>query len=140
MWSAIAIHDTSSVVGSASMYGDGVEALEVATSVKLLRTLWIVPMAIISAFVFKSESKKIKIPWFIGFFIIAIISNTYLDWIPSDYIVKSGKAVMSMVLFLIGAGLSMKTLRTVGIMPFLQGVLLWLGVSILTLIAILEFI
>lgn len=137
MWSAIAIHDTSSVVGSASEYG--LEALEVATSVKLLRTLWIVPMAIFSAFVFKSES-RIKIPWFIGFFIIAIISNTYLDWIPSVYIVTSGKAVMSLVLFLIGAGLSMSTLRTVGVMPFLQGIILWLGVSILTLVAIIEFI
>ena len=76
LWSAIAIHDTSSVVGAASAYGN--EALEVATTVKLARALWIIPVSLLSAFLFKNKGKKISIPWFILFFILAMLANSYL--------------------------------------------------------------
>lgn len=139
LWSAIAIHDTSSVVGAASQYGP--EALKVAVTVKLVRALWIIPVAFLSTFLFKNKQKKISIPWFIGFFILAMILNTYLPVIQdfSGYIVVIAKAGLTLTLFLIGAGLSRKVVRSVGFRPFVQGVLLWILIASVALWAVFNF-
>lgn len=140
MWSAIAIHDTSSVVGAAERYG--AQALQVATTVKLARALWIIPVALLTTFFFKSSSKKIKIPYFIGLFILGMILNTYVPMIHtfSHYIVNFAKTGLTVTLFLIGAGLSDKVLRSVGIKPLLQGIILWVIISVAALSAVLTFI
>ena len=138
LWSAIAIHDTSSVVGAASKYG--AEALEVATTVKLARALWIIPLSILSVTLFKNKESKIKIPWFIGFFILAMIVNTYVSFVQpiSPFIVSISKAGLTLTLFLIGAGLSLNVIKNVGTEPLLLAVLLWLFISIATLLIILN--
>jgi uncharacterized membrane protein YadS len=138
LWSAIAIHDTSSVVGAASKYGD--EALKIATTIKLARALWIIPLALLTAVFFKEGKQKIKIPWFIGFFILAMLVNTYVPGIAkiSPVLVKIAKAGLVLTLFLIGAGLSRKTIKSVGIKPLIQGVLVWLAIASASLIFIIQ--
>ncbi|WP_276133680.1 YeiH family protein [Polluticoccus soli] len=140
MWAAIAIHDTSSVVGAAKVYGQ--EALEVATTVKLTRALWIIPLALGTALVYKDNTKKIKIPYFIGYFIIAMAINTYVPAIHpvSPFIVQAAKAGLTLTLFLIGAGLSKKTIRSVGVRPFIQGIILWVVISSTALWAVLSLV
>ena len=138
LWAAIAIHDTSSVVGAASKYGN--HALEIATTVKLARALWVIPIAFLSTLIFKSKGAKIKIPYFIGFFVIAIILNTYVPFFGlfNNYIVQISKSGLTVTLFLIGSGLSKKMLASVGIKPILQGVVLWILISTTTLLVILQ--
>lgn len=140
MWSAIAIHDTSSVVGAASKYG--AQALEVATTVKLTRALWIIPLALGTSIFYKSDKKKIKIPYFIGYFILAMVINTYVPAVHevSPYIVKIAKVGLTVTLFLIGSGLSTKVLRSVGFRPLVQGVILWLFISLIALWAIFSVV
>ena len=140
LWCAIAIHDTSSVVGAAGKYG--VQALEVATTVKLARALWIIPIAILSTFIFKSKDTKIKIPYFIGLFILAMIANTYIPFVKdfSNYITDFAKATLTLTLFLIGCGLSRKVLVSVGYKPLVQGVVIWIIISVSTLWAIISLI
>ncbi|OQP44651.1 hypothetical protein A4H97_09810 [Niastella yeongjuensis] len=137
LWSALAIHDTSSVVGAASKYGN--EALEIATTVKLVRALWIIPVAFLSTLIFRNKGAKIKIPYFIGLFVVAICLNTYVPGIQpfSNTIVHISKGALTVTLFLIGCGLSGKTVMSVGWKPVLQGLLLWLIVSVGTLVAII---
>lgn len=137
-WAAIAIHDTSSVVGAGAAYGE--EALKVATTIKLTRALWIIPLAFVTSFVFKGSGKKISIPWFILFFVIAILFNTYfLNGVPQVGEAISGFArkALTVTLFFIGASLSRDVLKKVGIKPLIQGVLLWLVISLSTLAYIL---
>lgn len=138
LWCAIAIHDTSSVVGAAGKYG--AHALEVATTVKLARALWIIPVAFMSSFLFKNKTKKIGVPYFIGLFILAMIANTYIPFVQaiSPFFILIAKAGLTLTLFLIGAGLSRTVLLSVGLKPFLQGVLLWIGISAGALYAILH--
>jgi uncharacterized integral membrane protein (TIGR00698 family) len=138
LWCAIAIHDTSSVVGAASKYGS--HALEVATTVKLARALWIIPVAFMSTFIFKNQSKKIKVPYFIGLFILAMVMNTYVPAITiiSPYFIMIAKAGLTLTLFLIGAGLSRKILTSVGFKPLLQGVTLWIAISGIALYAVMH--
>jgi uncharacterized integral membrane protein (TIGR00698 family) len=140
LWCAIAIHDTSSVVGAAGKYG--AEALEVATTVKLARALWIIPVAFLSAFIFKHKSSKLKVPYFIGLFIGAMIINTYVPGIQvfSRYAVYIAKSGLTLTLFLIGCGLSREVLQSVGVKPMIQGVILWVGISAAALWAIISFI
>jgi len=137
LWCAIAIHDTSSVVGAAGKYGN--EALEIAATVKLVRALWIIPVAFFSALIFKNKGTRIKIPWFIGLFVVAICLNTYVPSIRqyNNYIAGVSKSVLTVTLFLIGCGLSGKTVKSIGWQPVLQGFILWLVVSVATLLAIL---
>ena len=130
-WAAIAIHDTSSVVGAGAAYGE--EALQVATTIKLTRALWIIPLALVTSFIFKSEGKKVIIPWFILWFIVAILINTYLlDAVPQVGKAISGLARKGLIItmFFIGASLSTNVLKAVGVKPLVQGVLLWLVISI----------
>ena len=129
-WAAIAIHDTSSVVGAGSAYGE--EALKVATTIKLTRALWIIPLALATSFIFKSKDRKITIPWFILYFIIAILLNTFvLDSIPEIGTIISGIArrCLTLTMFFIGASLSTDVLRAVGIKPLILGILLWMTIS-----------
>ena len=137
LWCAIAIHDTSSVVGASSKYG--MHALEVATTVKLARALWIIPVALGMSVLTKTKSGKVKIPYFIGFFVIAMILNTYVPGIEtvSPIIVTIARTGLTLTLFLIGAGLSRKVLQSVGFKPMLQGVILWVVISVAALYAIL---
>lgn len=152
LWGALAIHDTSSVVGACAKYG--AEALAVGTTVKLARALWIVPLTLAVAAVWKrrAEAKaakekgesdgtaKIQWPWFIGLFVLAAVAATYLRWgrlvdlYPS--LSKLGRLGLTVTLFLIGTGLSRQTLKKVGARPLLQGVILWLVVATVTLAAI----
>lgn len=136
LWCALAIHDTSSVVGAAGKYGQ--QALEVATTVKLARALWIIPVAFLSAFLFKNKTSRVKIPWFIGLFVMALVVNTYIPFVQqnSHYLVALAKAGLTLTLFLIGSGLSKKVLLSVGVRPLFLGILLWLAVSLTSLWAI----
>lgn len=144
LWAAIAIHDTSSVVGAASIYGE--EALKVATTVKLTRALWIIPLSIVSIFIFarqnrnqEGEKTKINIPWFIFLFILAMVINTYIS-LPEGLLevikVASHKA-LSVTLFFIGCGLSVASIKKVGFKPVLLGVILWIIISVVTLFVVL---
>lgn len=134
LWSALAIHDTSSVVGAAARYG--AVALAIATTVKLARALWIVPVSIATAVVRRSRA-KIHIPWFILFFCLAALANTLLVQVhpESQSLVRLGLAV---TLFLIGTGITRRTLRAVGPRPMLQGVALWIVVASASLLLILK--
>ncbi len=136
LWCAIAIHDTSSVVGAASKYGT--QALEIATTVKLARALWIIPVAFLSTFIFKNKGGKIKIPYFIGLFVLAMIVNTYLPFVTkySHYLTGFAKAGLTLTLFLIGCGLSRNVLQSVGFKPLIQGVVLWVIISATALWAV----
>ncbi|OCB73802.1 hypothetical protein B0A79_23050 [Flavobacterium piscis] len=137
LWCAIAIHDTSSVVGAANKYG--AEALQIATTVKLARALWIIPISLLTAIIFKNKSQKIKIPYFIGLFILAMLFNSYVPQtaIVSPYIVNIAKIGLTITLFLIGATLNINTLKAVGVKPLLQGVFLWIFIAGLGLASIL---
>jgi len=137
LWSAIAIHDTSSVVGASSKFGQ--EALQVATTIKLERALWIIPLSIISAIIYKRKGKAIKTPYFIGLFIITMCISTYL---PEYKYIYDGAVVISkkglcLTLFLIGTGLSLANLKSVGAKPFIQAIALWIIISSVSLAVIL---
>lgn len=137
-WAAIAIHDTSSVVGAGAAYGE--EALFVATTIKLTRALWIIPLALFTSVIYKKERKKINIPWFIFWFIVAVLLNSYvLDDVPkvSEFIYGLARKGLIITLFFIGASLSTDVLKSVGIKPLVQGVLLWLVISVGSLMYIL---
>jgi len=138
LWCAIAIHDTSSVVGAALDYGD--EALRIATTVKLSRTLWIIPLSIFSMFLFKTKDKKIKIPYFIVLFIVAIIINSY-SILPKPitvFIVLMAKRLLIITLFLVGSSISIKDLKYTGMKPIILALTLWISISIFSLVYILN--
>lgn len=137
LWCALAIHDTSSVVGAANKYG--VDALTIATTVKLARALWIIPVVLLSSILFKNKANKIKIPYFIAFFILAMILNTYVAELAvlSPHIVSIAKIGLTVTLFFIGSGLSSSVLFSVGIKPLIQGLLLWGFIATLSLLVII---
>lgn len=137
LWCAVAIHDTSSVVGAASEYGP--EAVQNATTIKLARALWIVPVALITSSLFKSQKSKIKIPYFIGLFILAMVMNSYLPQMAmiSPYLVSVAKIGLTFTLFLIGTGLNSSVVKSVGLKPLLQGILLWGFIAVVSLTAII---
>ncbi|HEX8248431.1 MAG TPA: putative sulfate exporter family transporter [Pyrinomonadaceae bacterium] len=146
VWAAIAIHDTSSVVGAASRYG--AEALQIATTVKLARALWIAPVALLFAYLYRQKNSrkrtKIAIPWFIFFFLLATVTRTYAPpfVLPSlfESPVMLAKTGLTVTLFLIGASLSRATLRKVGVKPLVQGVLLWIVISLFSLWAVIQIL
>ena len=137
VWSAIAIHDTSSVVGAAAKFG--AEALQVATTVKLTRALWIVPLTLGTALAFRRKSAKVAIPWFILYFLLASVLRTYVPapnalWETLVYLARIG---LTVTLFLIGAALSRRALASVGARPLILGVVLWIAISAVSLWAVL---
>ncbi|WP_317165183.1 YeiH family protein [Flavobacterium sp. XN-5] len=139
LWCAIAIHDTSSVVGAANKYGP--EALQIATTVKLARALWIIPVALLTAVLFKNKSSKVKIPYFIGLFILAMLLNTYIPQtaLVAPSLVSLAKIGLTLTLFLIGAGLNFNVLKSVGLKPLFQGILLWIFIATAALFSIIYF-
>ena len=135
-WAAIAIHDTSSVVGAGEVYGP--TALEVATLIKLTRALWIIPLALATMFIFRDKTGKISIPWFIFIFIGAMVVNTYCNlpqWFTTSmvWIAKRGMVV---TLFMIGASLSLKMVKSVGVKPLLLAILLWIIIGVSSLFVV----
>lgn len=139
-WAAIAIHDTSSVVGAGEVYGE--QALQIATLIKLTRALWIIPLAIVTMFIFRDRSGKVSIPWFIFIFILTMVANTYLPlpgWFTGamEWVARRGMVV---TLFMIGASLSLATVRQVGIKPLLLAVLLWIVIGVSSLLVVLNTI
>ena len=147
LWAALAIHDTSSVVGAAAKYGT--QALAIATTVKLARALWIVPVSALTAIYMRRERERggassakasIRIPWFILFFALAAALDTYLPQLAPEYVALShlGKVGLTATLFLIGTSLSKRSLKAVGVRPLLQGITLWVIVASLSLGAIVR--
>jgi uncharacterized membrane protein YadS len=146
LWAALAIHDTSSVVGAGAKFG--AVALTVATTVKLVRALWIVPLTLVTASVFAGRAqrddgqrtgrKSIEWPWFILFFLVAAMLRSYVPALDPVYpwLSQAGRIGLTVTLFLIGTGMSRASLRQVGIRPFIQGVLLWIIVAVSSLLAI----
>ena len=135
LWAALAIHDTSSVVGATAKYG--AEALAIGTTVKLARALWIVPLALVTASVMRSKT-RVKVPWFIFLFCGAAALSTYLPQFGMEFgmLNRLGRIGLTVTLFLIGTSLSKKTLQQVGARPLVQGVLLWLAVGGCSLLAV----
>lgn len=142
IWAAIAIHDTSSVVGAAARYG--AEALQIATTVKLTRALWIVPVALLYSYFYRSERTKIAVPYFIFLFLLATVIRTYA---PENFplaifesFVGLAKIGLTVTLFLIGASLSRQVLKKVGVKPLVQGLILWIIISVVSLLAVLRLL
>lgn len=143
LWAGLAIHDTSSVIGAALQYGSG--ATDVATTTKLARAIWIIPLAFIIGFTMAGRDKKIPVLaiakrcWFIAGFLLMACIATYVPDIEraTSFIAAFAKDLMALVLFLIGLGLTKALLKEVGVRPFIQGAVLWIIVSAATLAAIL---
>lgn len=137
-WAAIAIHDTSSVVGAGESYGQ--VAFETATLIKLTRALWIIPLAFATMFIFKDKTGKISIPWFIFIFVLAMVINTYfpLPALLNDFFYWIAKRGLVVTLFLIGASLSPSMVKQVGVKPLLLAVLLWVVIGVSSLFVVLE--
>lgn len=139
-WAAIAIHDTSSVVGAGEAYGQ--LALQTATLIKLTRALWIIPLAIVTMFIFRDNSKKISIPWFIFLFIIAMLINTYCNL--SNELTSSiawlAKKGLILTLFFIGASLSLATIKHIGIKPLILATILWFIIGVGSFIVVISTI
>jgi uncharacterized integral membrane protein (TIGR00698 family) len=147
IWAAVAIHDTSSVVGAAASYGS--VALEQATVLKLARALWILPMTVVAAAVARRRGARegaappIAVPWFIGLFVLAAVARSSLPPAAEpalDAAARAARWLLVVTLFLIGAGLSRATLRAVGLRPMLQGLLLWLVVGGLSLLVVWRWV
>ncbi len=140
-WAAIAIHDTSSVVGAGDAYG--AEACQIATLIKCTRALWIIPLAFATMFIFRDKKgSKISIPWFIFLFVAAMVVNTYCG-IPSavsDTIVYISKKALVVTLFFIGAGLSVGMVKKVGIRPLLLAILLWIIIGVSSFMVVMNTI
>lgn len=139
-WAAIAIHDTSSVAGAGEVYGP--LAYETAILIKLTRALWIIPLALVTMFIFRDKTSKISIPWFIFIFIGAMLVNTYVN-LPAwfvDAMVWVAKRGMVVTLFMIGASLSLSTVKSVGVRPLLLAILLWIVIGVTSLVVVLNTI
>lgn len=137
-WAAIAIHDTSSVVGAGEVYGE--QALQTATLIKLTRALWIIPLAFATMFIFRDKTGKVSIPWFIFLFVLAMVINTYVQ-LPQafvDVMVWIARRGMVVTLFMIGASLTIKMMKSVGVKPLLLAVLLWVVISVSSLFVVLN--
>jgi uncharacterized integral membrane protein (TIGR00698 family) len=150
LWAALAIHDTSSVVGAAASYGK--HALEIATTIKLTRALWIIPMAFFFAYLESRYDRrhriqedlskpKVQIPWFIALFVLASVIRSIFPGGSDIYSVigSIAKALLSLTLLLIGAGLSRSAIKKVGARPLIAGVSLWIIVAVTSLCVILSF-
>ncbi len=135
-WAAIAIHDTSSVVGAGAAYGH--EAMEIATLIKCTRALWIVPLLLVTAFIYREKNSKLTMPWFILFFVLAMVVNTYFN-LPEKLthgLVLGAKKGLAITLFLIGSSLSPAVLKKVGIKPLVQGVTIWILIAAVSLLVV----
>ena len=139
-WAAIAIHDTSSVVGAGDAYSP--EALRIATLIKLTRALWIIPLALVTMVIFREKGSRISIPWFIFLFVLAMLANTYLpmpSWLTGALVWLAKKGLV-LTLFFIGASLSLKMIKSVGSRPLLLALALWMVIGISSLTVVLATI
>ena len=134
LWAAIAIHDTSSVVGASEVYG--LEALQIGTTVKLVRTLWIFPLIFVTAIAYKSSGNKIQIPWFILFFIIAVLLNSVIPVEVNDTIVLVARRILIFTIFMVGSQLTIEQVRKLGIKTLTLGIILWLFIGLGSLLII----
>lgn len=137
-WAAIAIHDTSSVVGAAAAFGE--EALEIATTIKLVRALWIIPLALLTSF-FLRKGGKVKFPYFILLFLAAMLINTFLD-LPDAFtggISYLARRVLTATLFLVGVGISIDKIKATGWRALVLGISLWVFIGLSSLIVILNY-
>jgi uncharacterized integral membrane protein (TIGR00698 family) len=139
MWSAIAIHDTSSVVGAAQSYGD--KALAIAINVKLTRALWIIPLVFAIILVTRNRNSKIQIPWFIGGYVLAMLISSYVPEIKelSAGVAYAAKKLLTVTLFFIGAGITRSNLKKVGVKPLLMGVILWILIGVISFYSVRTF-
>lgn len=139
-WAAIAIHDTSSVVGAGDAYG--AEACQIATLIKCTRALWIIPLAFATMLIFRDKTSKVSIPWFIFLFVLAMIVNTYcgLPQALTSSLVYIAKKLLIVTLFFIGASLSISMIKNVGIKPLLLAILLWVVIGVSSLGVVLSTI
>ena len=138
-WAAIAIHDTSSVVGAGAEYGD--KALQVATTVKLIRALWIIPLSLVIAFFQKNEQRNsIKFPWFILFFLFAILFANFFPELHSsfDHFSWLGKRGMVIALFLIGSNITLAEIKKSGPRSFALGITLWVATAVGSLFFLMQ--
>lgn len=146
-WAAIAIHDTSSVVGAGAAYGT--EACELATLIKCTRALWIIPLAFFTMWYFRNEKggegkAKVSIPWFILLFVVAMVINTYtpesmmsvMGPVYKTIVIIAKKALVA-VLFAIGASLSLRVIKEVGVRPLIQAVALWVLIGSTSLFVVM---
>ncbi len=148
VWAALAIHDTSSVVGAAASFGPA--ALGEATVLKLARALWIVPLTLGAAALVRRPTKgpdQVQpgpaVPWFVGAFVLAALSRSLLPEgaVPAlDAVARGARKALALTLFLIGLGLTRTTLGSVGLRPLLQGLLLWAALGGVTLAAVLRWV
>jgi uncharacterized integral membrane protein (TIGR00698 family) len=147
VWAALAIHDTSSVVGAAASFGPA--ALGEATVLKLARALWIVPLTIGAAALVRRSAaadparRRLAIPWFVGAFLLAALGRALLpdDAVPAlDAIARGARRALALTLFLVGLGITRRTIASVGLRPMLQGVLLWAALGSLTLAAVVQWV
>lgn len=139
-WAAIAIHDTSSVVGAGDAFGP--KALEVATLIKLTRALWIIPLALVTMVIFRDKTAKISIPWFIFLFILAMVVNTYAG-LPVKFgstMAFWAKKGMVLTLFMIGASLSLKSIKAVGVKPLVLAIILWVAIGVSSFFVVMNTI
>lgn len=136
MWAAVAIHDTSSVVAAGQVYGH--DALQTAITVKLARSLWIIPLVFLMMFLTKNKKSKVKLPLFILGFILTMVINTYLPSFAAIDVTLSNlaKKLLTITLFLIGAGLTRERVKAVGFKPLMLGVILWTIISLVSLFAV----
>jgi len=140
-WAAIAIHDTSSVVGAGDAYGH--EACQIATLIKCTRALWIIPLAFVTMFIFRDKKgSKVSIPWFIFLFVLAMVINTYcgVNESVSSVIVYIAKKALVVTLFFIGAGLSIGMIKKVGVRPLLLAILLWIVIGVTSFLVVMNTI
>ncbi len=137
LWCAVAIHDTSSVLGAALVFGD--EAVQIATMVKLSRTLWIIPLSIFTAFFFRSDSKRISPPYFILGFVASMLLNSYglVSTETAALLTTISKRLLLLTLFLVGSVLTIGEIKKIGIKPFLFACVLWVSISVFSLVYIL---
>jgi uncharacterized membrane protein YadS len=139
IWSAIAIHDTSSVVGAAARYGN--DSLMIATTIKLARALWIVPLVLLTSFLFRIKGSVLSLPWFIVLFVIASVISTKLQ-MPENIIhmiIAIAKAGFSITLFLIGCSISISSIKAVGARAMLMGIVLWIIILFATLLIVKHY-
>jgi len=134
LWAAIAIHDTSSVVGASEVFG--IEALKIATTVKLVRALWIFPLIFVTAFIYKSSGNKIGIPWFILLFVLAVMLNTYVPQEINNWVVLIARRLLIFTIFMVGSQLTIQQLRKLGMKTLTLGIIVWLFIGVMSFLII----
>jgi uncharacterized integral membrane protein (TIGR00698 family) len=140
IWSALAIHDTSAVVAAASLYGKG--ALAVASTVKLTRALWIIPITLGFSVLLSHKGKRFQVPWFIFGFLLFSLAFTFIEPLSfmKDFVLYLSKQGLAITLFLIGLSFGPAKMKTVGAKPFVFGFFLWIIVCVISLFYVMSYV